>query len=105
MDTARAAEMSHRECNPSFVRRWTGPPPPKRRNPGRDPGAVIGKLKLNIESVSDIAVRAAQRAIETAERRAAQWDRLADDLRALGYWLPADRLRRQATGLRAAVSV
>jgi len=103
MDAARAAEMTHRECNPSFNRRWTGPPP-KRNNPGRDPGVVIGKLKLNSESAFGTPERSAQRAIEAALRHAARMDRLADRLLQLGYHEPAERLSHRAQELREAVA-
>jgi len=97
MDTARAARQSWPETNPRF--QWP-PDPPKRKRPGRDTGAfpsfniAEGSL-INFDST-------AQRAVDTALRRAAAIDRTVGLLRDIGRHTAAERLACRATELRQA---
>lgn len=97
--------MADRARNPQFGRRWTGPPPLLKRNdPRGQAGVATGRQKaIDNDATSTAAVRAAQRAVDTARRRSAELDRLADRLLHFGYVTAAERLSRRAAELRRAV--
>jgi hypothetical protein len=98
MDTARAAEMSWPDRNYQF-RRWWGPP--QKRNPVL--AATSTRADYSNSSSAQILSAIdgpAQRAIAFALRRAAQIDRQADLLLALGKHLQAHRLSHRARQIR-----
>jgi hypothetical protein len=96
MDGGRAADQSWPDNNRWFAARWAEPPPQARKRPGRHPRALATKS----DSISHITITAtdatAQPAVQFALRRAAQIDRTADLLLALGKHVQAERLARRA---------
>jgi hypothetical protein len=102
-DTAALADQSDPGCNALFSRRWTGPPPRNRKGPGVATRASFGKLNHHSKQTDSTATKAAERAVCKARRRAAELDRLADFMLALGYAPAAERFSHQAHALREAV--
>jgi len=101
MDGAASAAASDPALNRQFSRRWTGPPQKRERRPW-DRTANSGNHNNNA-AVSATAAAAVQRALIVAARRAAQLDRTADLLLALGRHSQAERLSHRALELRELV--
>jgi hypothetical protein len=101
-DTAALAEQSDPARNAMFGRRWTGPPAQKRKAPGSDTQGSFEKLNLTDKTTT--ADLAGQRALFKALRHAAEIDRTADLLLALGFGRQAERLSHNAAAIREAVT-
>jgi hypothetical protein len=93
MDAARAAAMADPLENPSFRRRWSGPPGPTRKRPVLVPTSARAEFQTisNFAENTDL-VRLFQREI--------RMDRAADAALAFGRHDAAERLSRLAAEMR-----
>jgi hypothetical protein len=103
LDAARAAAQSDPNRNALFIRRWTGPPPPNRKGPGRDTQAHFEKLNHNSASSYTAPELAAQRAMRHALRRVAEIEQRARLMDAIGLRGASLRLGGIAASIRAEV--
>jgi hypothetical protein len=104
LDAARAAAQSDPSRNGLFSRRWTGPPPWNRKGPDHYTGAPFGNLNLSDAAHQlPVSERSAQRAMRHALGRAAEIERRAVLLEAIGLRDASLRLGALAATIRAEV--
>ena len=103
MDPARAAAQSWPDNNRWFAARWSEPPK-RRKRAGRHPRALATILDSSGHTTITATDATAQRAVQFALRLAAQIDRTADLLSALGKHVQAEPLARRAQQIREAVA-
>jgi hypothetical protein len=103
---AAAWAASDPRCNPQFSRRWTGPPPLKRRSPA----LVATSNRANVKHIGNgnaqsntIAAHAAQRAVAHAAKRVGRLQHQARLLSGIGKHDTARRLTLIAETIRAEV--
>jgi hypothetical protein len=91
--------QSDPRLNPNFSRAWT-PPPPKRKRPASGPTDARAKIESSTDAHTTFGVGSAQRALDLADRRAAQLERRAETLASLGLRVAALRIAALAGELR-----
>jgi hypothetical protein len=104
MDVAAMAAASDPDQNWQFIRRWTDPPPLKRRSPALGGSSNRADFVSSSKPTNTPADAAAQRACAVVLRRAARLDHLAGLLLSIGQRPAAARLASIADELREAVA-
>ena len=104
MRASYGAVVADRLHDVMLARTRAGPPPRKRKGPGRDTQASFGK-SITLDNTCDntVAGRAAARAVTTALARAARLQRRASTLDLCGMHEAACRDRAMAEAIRTAV--
>jgi hypothetical protein len=104
MNAAAMAAQSDPLLNRQFSRRWTGPPPLKRRSPAlaSTSNRAVSKSFGDDDTLPNNRPPAVgQRALHAAVQRAARLDRRAELLDAIGHRDAALRIAATAVAIRA----